>query len=296
MPSARAVPTRKLIVLLIEGTPDLAELERLILEDAGYQVEVTPPNARAVPTAQRIKPAAIVLGIPPVHPEEWEIVDQLNTNPDTRTIPVVVISTGESTVAAAKATPNVREGVVAPYDISALQTAVARALGNPPPAAVLPPARQQVSPSRIAIADALTRQARHVVLATLRTLQAAEPFRSRFPELSTALVDELGTILGGIIAGIRRALPPDDVVAAPSIRQAAVADVNLRIRQGIPLVGILWEYQALRDQVDIALHALLEHAGISTADLFDVARDVSNDIDALVRIVVEEYLTARGEG
>src|SRR5579883_3140231 len=155
---------RKSCILLVEPNPDLHELEEQVLTDAGYQVEPTPAGADPVMVAEQTHPDLIVMGLPYKHPEEWQVIDRLQAAPETRKIPLVVITTSEREAAAAQAAPTARYTVVAPYDISALETAAREALQSPPPAAVLPPAKSPVSPAVSFATDTLSQQARHLVL------------------------------------------------------------------------------------------------------------------------------------
>lgn len=123
---ARALAT----VLLIEHEPALRNINAQILSEAGYQVERVPHHHDAIKMAVRIKPNVIVIGIRPWVLTDRHIVEDLQRNPRTHAIPVVVIGTFQEVVSAVATVPNVRQTVVAPYDIETLETAVALALSK----------------------------------------------------------------------------------------------------------------------------------------------------------------------
>jgi len=118
-------------VLLIVSEPELRDVNALVLIDANLQVEQLPDHADSVAVAEQSNPAVIVISLRPMIPQDRQIVEDLQRNPRTRVIPIVVISTDEQEVRAVAALPNVRGTIVTPYDIAALENAVAAALGKP---------------------------------------------------------------------------------------------------------------------------------------------------------------------
>src|SRR6185437_13872015 len=103
----------------------------------------------------------------PQQPRGWQVLDQLQANPQTRTIPVVIVSTSETVAARAQAAPvvgSIGNTVVAPYDISTLEEAVASALQNPPPAATLPQTNFQPSKAEEVAGNALNANGRQIAV------------------------------------------------------------------------------------------------------------------------------------
>lgn len=79
-------------ILLIDDERDLLELSQLCLEAAGHTVETLTEGRRAVEVAQRFRPDVIGLDwvIPDMSGEE--VLRHLKESPETRSIPVVVMS------------------------------------------------------------------------------------------------------------------------------------------------------------------------------------------------------------
>ena len=280
-------------VLVVDERPELRELEIMVLRDAGYDVVSTSSLADALDAAEREKPNVVVVDAEPRQSIGWDLMDRLLQNPETRQIPVVVISTLERVVGEAQAAPNVRTSVIAPYDIDALSRAVAMALGNPPPAAVVPPAAERVPASYVTAADILTRGSRRIVLRTVNALRREEPFASRFPELSRGLVDDLGMIFGAIVEGLRRTLPPTEVFQVPKIRQSIDAHDRLRHRQGVPLTAAIREAQILRDEATTYLRGAVDYGNISDADAIAASDMLSSYFAALIRLIASSYAPTR---
>jgi len=119
-------------VLVIEPDLDVREMIADLFSLTDYHVEPLPEEGDAVAFSERIRPKVIMIGIRPTIPEDRQIVEDLQGNPRTRAIPVVVTSTSEKVVAEAADCANVRETLVAPYDLTTLEQAVATALGEQP--------------------------------------------------------------------------------------------------------------------------------------------------------------------
>lgn len=285
----RDLPAR---VLIVEPDPDLRGLEVTILADDGYQVETVPDEADPVTVAARTSPDVIVLGISrPNDQQSWQVLDQLQASPQTRTIPVVVISTSERAVAAAQASPIVGstgKAVIAPYDIEAFEEAVRHALKNPPPAATLPRTKRQPAPAVVFAAEALSAHAREVAIQTVEKLREIEPYRSRFAELTKGLVDDIGTVLGAIADGLRRGLAPREVFRVSTIQHSIERHVRLRKDQGVNLPGTLREYWILRGEIDGFLRGLVGQHGFTAQDAGDVSKEVHSYILELARVVGED--------
>jgi len=117
-------------ILLIERDADLRTLSDQLLNHLGYTVSQLPEGNDPVALAEQIGPQVIVIGIRPEFPEDRQVVDDLLGNFVTRAIPVVAISFSEEEAITLAALPNVSQIVIAPFRITALETAVARAVGR----------------------------------------------------------------------------------------------------------------------------------------------------------------------
>ena len=284
------MPDRKPVVLIVEHDPDVRELEKIVVIDAGYDVTFSPAPSDPVAFARESQPDVIVVGIRPIQTSDWRILDGLQADPTTRKIPVVVVSTSEPTAAAAQAAPIARQTVVAPFDIVALEAAVSHALKNPPPAAVLPPTQRPPSHAVAVATEAMSRQARQIVLTTIHALLQHEPYRSRFPELSKGLVDDLGVLLDAIINGLQRGISPRDVFAVPEIQQSISDHVQLRQRQGLGPAAAIREYQALQTAIDRFVSELAaQNPDFSDRDALDIIQQIPPYLGELFQIVVSQF-------
>ena len=85
-------PLANKTVLLVEDDPDIAELEQLILEAAGFKVQWTADGLEGLRLAQAGRPAAVVLDADLPGMDGFEICRQLKTNPATSSLPILFCS------------------------------------------------------------------------------------------------------------------------------------------------------------------------------------------------------------
>lgn len=79
-------------VLVVDDDPAVTELLDLILKRKGYQVVSVTQGDNVVDLARRLKPSAITLDILMPDPDGWEVLGALKSEPETASVPVIVIS------------------------------------------------------------------------------------------------------------------------------------------------------------------------------------------------------------
>jgi PAS domain S-box-containing protein len=80
------------LVLVIENDPDARDLIRHYLTEGGYRVACAEDGREAIQLAEALRPDAITLDMLLPDRDGLVILAQLKTSPDTRSIPVVVVS------------------------------------------------------------------------------------------------------------------------------------------------------------------------------------------------------------
>jgi signal transduction histidine kinase/CheY-like chemotaxis protein len=92
-PDTAIVPERQgPVVLVVEDDAQAAELLRLYLEGAGCHVEVVTDGEDGFDTARRLQPALITLDLLLPKVDGWDLLVRLKGEPQTREIPVVIVS------------------------------------------------------------------------------------------------------------------------------------------------------------------------------------------------------------
>jgi DNA-binding response OmpR family regulator len=79
-------------VLVVEDERDVAELIRYNLGKEGYDVLVTASGTDAVKQAREMRPDLVLLDIMVPHLNGWEVCRRLKQDPETRGIPVIMVT------------------------------------------------------------------------------------------------------------------------------------------------------------------------------------------------------------
>lgn len=274
-------------VLLIEPNETLQDLNEQILDLFGYHVQTPPPHADLVPYVEQNRPEVIVLGARPNEPDDLKLLELLQANPQTRKIPVVVITTNPAIGASAKAIPVARDLIVAPYDIDALANAVKSALQNPPPAAALPVPKTIPAEAITYATTELARHAHEIVLRAIQDLQTREAYRSRFRSLSPGLVDHLATIFSAINTGVGRALTPEQVFLNTTIHEAITKHDAERQKDGVSVALIVWEYEVLANEMEDFVAKLVGQDQFTAADALYVTQRIHKYLQELIRVALQ---------
>src|SRR2546426_2615820 len=80
------------VVLVVEDDPPAAELLRLYLEGAGYYVELARDGEEGFAKARRLRPNLLILDLLLPRIDGWDLLVRLKEEPETRAIPVVIVS------------------------------------------------------------------------------------------------------------------------------------------------------------------------------------------------------------
>jgi two-component system OmpR family response regulator len=103
MKTAPEIPLKK-SVLIVDDEPDLVELVRLLLEKQGYHSMSAPGGKECLDILRQKKnlPDVILLDIMMQPMDGWETLEKIKSNPDTKDIPVLMLTGKQLTAAEAK--------------------------------------------------------------------------------------------------------------------------------------------------------------------------------------------------
>ena len=80
------------VVLVVEDDPPAAELLRLYLEGVGYHVEIARDGEEGFAKARQLRPNLLTLDLLLPKMDGWDLLVRLKGEPETRQIPVVIVS------------------------------------------------------------------------------------------------------------------------------------------------------------------------------------------------------------
>src|SRR5438067_13655085 len=187
-------------VLIVDDRHDVLELNRILLEAEGYEAAGC---AYADATPERLRlgaPRVLLLDLVPGDEAPWTLLQRLRQDEDTREIGVVVTSDAPELVERALAAPElgIAAGLVMPFDIEALYTAIATAKRHGRTAV---PAGPPILLLQRA-ADTMRQGRGRMLLRWVQRISALDAFRRR-PNLSLAELQGQGEQL---IDGVADAL------------------------------------------------------------------------------------------
>lgn len=90
-------------ILFIEDEPALQRAASQILTQEGYEVLLALNGEDGIKTAQREKPVLILLDLILPKKDGFEVLDELKKNPETLSIPVIILSNLEASADVEKA-------------------------------------------------------------------------------------------------------------------------------------------------------------------------------------------------
>lgn len=94
-PSQPEFPREKPVVLVVDDDPKASELLSLTLSQEGYLVVPAFDGEEAIEKARILRPSAITLDILLPKKDGWDVLGELKSLPETRDIPVVIVSVVE---------------------------------------------------------------------------------------------------------------------------------------------------------------------------------------------------------
>ena len=120
-------------VLVIDDDPSFLELMQTMLTAEGYEVATCGQSQEALKAVDTFHPDVITLDLRMPPPSGWQLLEQLKSNPATRSIPVIVISAAGAELAETRERLQGYEGrdvsiLVKPFEIDELLSQVANAV------------------------------------------------------------------------------------------------------------------------------------------------------------------------
>lgn len=110
-------------VLACDDDEGIVDIIRIVLEERGYDIQVTTKSEQVLDLIKQKKPDLILMDLWMPRLRGEEIVKKLKDNPDTAAIPIIVISASRDTVTIAKQI-GADDYLSKPFDIEDLEKMV----------------------------------------------------------------------------------------------------------------------------------------------------------------------------
>lgn len=129
-PRSQLSPSAKRTVLVVEDDEAVSGLLVALLEDAGYDAVPAYDGRSAITLAQQLVPHLITLDLALPGTDGHQVLERLKANPDTREIPVVVISAFTQILPAGDR-KKLAYLLGKPFDVTEVLAIVQATVGNP---------------------------------------------------------------------------------------------------------------------------------------------------------------------
>ncbi|MGH2459632.1 MAG: response regulator [Chloroflexota bacterium] len=277
-------------VLIVELEESLAELDRLVLYDAGYHAIPTVCGSDSMQQVQQINPDVIVLDLG-VHAKTcgWHLLEELRASQDTQGIPLLVISDTEELLENAKQSFNVRQEMIKPFDIEDLVQGVRAAVAGTP---LLPHPAPQPTQGKLYTnaAQVISAEGGTIMSEWLKRVQHERVLGSPPNVPARVLMGNISVWTMGLVSVLRYG---ESYLGTSEIDQKLAAHIREAERYGVTLGQVIKQFEILRDLIWETLENS-SLAELTTPDVFQLGKTVSRALDEVLRQVATQYMEHPG--
>jgi len=277
-------------VLVVDSSPDLLELSRILLSAEGYEVATSAYEATTLAAIKVAAPDVILFDLVKDRYEPWALLEELRQDPLTREIGVMVTSASASLIERALANPalGISNGLLMPFDIDDLYARLEETLNRAEITAPAESALAVESPALVALARFLTDEQRNLLFRWVQRISILEPYRQQ-PGLSLKqAMGEMEPLLSGMIEVLGdRDVAHDGLAGSTSLAPLVATHVALRLAQGLSLADVVREFHVLRQEISRLPHSALHTWRLDLDDLLTAQEQVNTLIDDLVMRAVQ---------
>lgn len=275
-------------VLIVDHVPDLLDLIDLLLRRAGYKTAPLLMSEAVMETARRFAPDGILLDLVQGHADDIALLDQLRTDPATRGTPVVAMSTLSHVLEQALTSYNVRQVLLKPFDVEVLEEKTRGAIEGSPFLALLKTPTVPLKPIFGEVASALAAQSRNMMIRWVQRVSNAEPFKGRRLGLA-GTINQVPILLEAVLVALQSEDFRTTLDRDPVIQERVAEHVRLRRQQGVPLSGIVMEYQFLREEIRCEIAGALHGKAATPEDTLEIVTRKDYALDTIIRLSIEAY-------
>jgi len=272
-------------VLIIELDEALADLEREVLHNEGYEAIPMVCGPASMQSVKTINPDVIVLDLGfDTQSCGWQLLGELRSYPDTQGIPLLVISDTEPLLEHAQQSFNVRQEIIKPHGITDLINGVQAAVAGTPllPHPAPPPTNEKIS---VEAAQVISREAIHIMAEWLRRAQQEKVLGSPPNVPIRILINNVSVWLIGMVSVLRYG---PDQLGTPEIHAKLATHIQEVQGHEVTLAQMIKQFEILRDVTwETLKHSWL--ANLTTQDVFALAQTVNTALDEVLAQVAVQY-------
>lgn len=276
-------------VVIVDDRGDVLELNRILLEAEGYEAQGLAYKDVTVERIRQTGPCVVLLDLVPGDEAPWELMRRLRSDPATREIGVVVTSDSPAPVdrALRDTALGVTAGLVMPFDLDALYSAISTAARSGPATAPVAVAAPFLPRAAAVIHDARQR----ILLRWVQRVSTLDAFR-RHPEMSLSEVQgRVGDLVDGVVdaleaQGASRATEASTVgIRADAAREHA----RLRRAQRLSASDLVRETAMLRRELWREINPVMKKDLPPIDDVWALERRLHMALDETLCIMLDTW-------
>lgn len=122
--AAIACMENKCRITIVNHSPDNLEMIKTVLESQSFVVQDLAPDAGNFEIIGQFAPDLIILDFVPGDPENWRLLEQIRCNENTKSIPVICLSTLEALAQQCQVLYGIEQVLTKPFDLNGLLKAI----------------------------------------------------------------------------------------------------------------------------------------------------------------------------
>lgn len=280
---------RKQRILIASHSPDMADLLRTLLREAGYDTISAPLDEGVKDTIREYAPDAVVMEVVEDHPFDLYLLDHLRTDPKTMGLPVVAMASMPATLESVITSFNVKQTLVLPFDLEELEQKVQDAIQQTPIIGLAKTPLEPPNPLFVELASRLAARSRQLIIRWVQRLATMEPFR----RLRLNLVDEIDhvpVLVEAVLLALQTRDYRQELEGLPAIKDRVAAHALTRIRQGVPLALAVKEYEIMREEIRHEIGEALANKHPTPDEMMEIIARKDYALDMILGITVEIYV------
>ncbi len=271
-------------VLVLDTSPDLLELNRILLTAEGYDVVTSGYEGADLALIRGHHPHVVLFDLVKDRAEPWTLLTQLAGDPELRDVGVMVTSAAPGLIEKAVNDPSlhVTSGLLMPFDIDDLYARLEEAIHHAQATGPAGTVTVAVNPAIQAAAQTLGSERRNIVFRWVQRVSTLEAYRGRRDLTLTEVLGEMGSLLDALVEGLQGGTETVLTPANTELGGQLARHVALRRTQGITPAELVQEYGVLRSEINRALRGALHLWRLGLADVLLAQERVDEGIDSLI--------------
>ncbi|HBY93038.1 MAG TPA: hypothetical protein DEP84_03585 [Chloroflexi bacterium] len=151
------------------------------------------------------------------------------------------------------------------------------------------PALRRLRVALLDAADIIEQERREIVARWIQRMLQIPSFQAQPDMTLQELRDEVPLLIAALVGSLRHGARASAFQPGAEVYAGSVGHARTRIRQGIPLVAVIQEYQFLRRELWLTLRRALTLQRPTATEVFVLGEHFHFTLDSILSLTIEEY-------